>query len=395
MTTRPHAPLPTGPDRIVLACPPWLAGDAAFAVDEAAHTAGWRSGMDDAGNAHWRSPDGRVWLGYIPEPPPADSHPLAPVDWPDDPAEPRGIWTVRAWVRGHEVWSGWFNDGCELLSGRHVPQEIVAAVVEALAAPDGTEPDRLADPGDPEPLWQLLRESGWNVEHFDDDSRTARSPDRTAILEHDVWDAEWRLRTRRSRSVRHVLWKARFTAATPAPVITAVMRVMTAPGLPRCTGDVPCWATTRPEHATPAMNRAPVRRSSMPTPPAPGSPARVLSPAALEHAEATLAALLGMPEHTVGAAPGPVGGAILTASHPISGRRLVFWAEPDCARPGDAAAAPRFHLLVACPDCERPCPQREIRSRADLEAHHTTVDHTARHFADAPWHATACTLAAP
>lgn len=133
----------------------------------------------------------------------------------------------------------------------------------------------------------------------------------------------------------------------------------------------------------------------MSAPPAPAGPARVLSPAALEHAEATLAALLGMPEHTIGAAPGPNGEAILTASHPVTGRRLAFWTEPDRAQPGAATAATPFHLLLACPGCERPCPQKEIRNRAGLDAHHTTADHTARHFADAVWHATACTLAAP
>lgn len=259
MTARPHVPSAPGPDRVVLASPPWLAGDTTFAVDDATHTAGWACGADTAGNTHWRSPDRRAWLGYVPEPPPppAHGHPLAPDDWSYGRDEARGVWSVRAFVHGHEVWSGWFNDGCVARSGEHVPQEMVAAVVEALAVPGGTEPDRLADPGDPEPVWQALRESGWNVRHFDDDSREALARDGTATLEHDVWDAEWRLHTRRTRRAGPLLWRAVFTAATPASVIAALVRVVTAPGLPRCTGDVPAWATTHPYTPAPASIQGP------------------------------------------------------------------------------------------------------------------------------------------
>lgn len=132
----------------------------------------------------------------------------------------------------------------------------------------------------------------------------------------------------------------------------------------------------------------------MPATPAQDGPARrTLSPAALEHAEATLAALLGVPEHTVGAAPGPFGGAILTTRHPVTRRRLALWTAHDSTCPSAVAVATRFHLLAACPECEQPCPQGEIRRRADLDAHHATVDHAAPHFADAVWHAPACTLA--
>lgn len=134
----------------------------------------------------------------------------------------------------------------------------------------------------------------------------------------------------------------------------------------------------------------------MPTPPAQDAPApRTLSPAALEHAETVLAALLGVPDHTVAAAPGPIGGAILTTRHPVTLRRLAFWAEPDSARPGAAAAATRFHLLAACLGCEQRCPEREIRRRADLDVRHAPVHPASRapHSADPVWHAPACPFA--
>ncbi|MDI2130590.1 DUF317 domain-containing protein [Yinghuangia seranimata] len=251
MTARQHVPSRTGPRRVVLACPPWLAGDAAFAVDAAARAAGWPCTHDDAGNTRWRSPDGRARLGYVPEPPRGDPY-RRPAAQEGTADHVRGIWTVRARLHEAAAWSGWFNDGCLVPSGEHVPQEMVAAVLESLAVPGRTEPDALADPGNPETVWQLLREAAWHIDHFYDDTRVARSPDATAALECDTPEAGWRLRVRRAPTAGRVLWKARFTPSTPAFVIAAVMRAMTAPGLPRCIGDLPAWASVRPYIAAPA-----------------------------------------------------------------------------------------------------------------------------------------------
>ncbi|MFI1584757.1 hypothetical protein [Embleya sp. NPDC020630] len=257
----PPAPMPAPPPgpvddgAQVTVTPAWLAGDDTNdAVFKAARAAGWPTAIDDMGNGHARSTSGRVYLGFLPEELPEELHPFTPLDLDGAGHEIRGIWTIDGRPYGDLAWTMSFNDARGIVSGVHVPQEIVAAAVTELAAPGHQEPDWLADPGDPDTVWAITRAAGWTLDHHDDDSITARAPDRSAALDHQpAYSADeyavrdtgggWVLRAWQwSLSDHPELWEAEFSPRTPAGVIAAVMRVMTGPGLPRHPEDVPAHA---------------------------------------------------------------------------------------------------------------------------------------------------------
>ncbi|MFE3205753.1 DUF317 domain-containing protein [Embleya sp. NPDC059237] len=257
----PPAPIPAPPPGSVderaevTVTPAWLAGDDTNdAVFKAARAAGWPTAIDDMGNGHARSTSGRVYLGFLPEELPEELHPFTPLDLDGPGHEIRGIWTIDGRPYGDLAWTMSFNDARGIISGIHVPQEIVAAAVTELAAPGHQEPDWLADPGDHDTVWAVLRAAGWSIDHAADDDITAHAPDRTARLLHkpsyhtDEYSVRphaggWTLTAGPSAAPNCPgRWEAEFSGRTPAGVITAVMRVMTGPGLPRHPEDVPAHA---------------------------------------------------------------------------------------------------------------------------------------------------------
>ncbi|MFF7250511.1 DUF317 domain-containing protein [Embleya sp. NPDC008237] len=202
--------------------------------------AGWHWAQDTHGNIHVRSTTGRVWVGYLPQALPTVPHPNAPTDLDAFGVHPiRGIWMIDGYPYGDRAWSIWFNDTEHFRRGDHVPPELVAAAVSELAAPGHEEPDWLADPGNPDAVWAIARAADWTLHHADNDDTTAQAPDRTAQLYHFPGDVEvpdnrstWLLRAGHLPYPGHPgLWEAGFSAAAPAAVIAAVMRVLTCPGV--------------------------------------------------------------------------------------------------------------------------------------------------------------------